>query len=89
MPERESLFGRDGDELRCPLIEGRVVTDQRQQHVSKCKACRQRRWMSQPPRLGNCCIALSHCLIWKAECKQDNLQMRLRQHVKVGPSLVC
>ena len=33
--------------------------------------------MSQPPSLGDCRVALSQCLVGKAETEKDNPQIRL------------
>ena len=75
-PERETLLGRDRNQLVCALIQGHVVSDERKQPGARRQAASQRRRMSQPPSLSDCCVALCQCLVGKAETEKDNSQER-------------
>src|SRR5262249_23206117 len=87
-PERETLLGCHGNELRCALIQRSDVSDEREQYVAERQARSQRRRMRQPPSLSDCCAALCHCLIRKTEREQDNVQMRLACPVRVGSCMI-
>src|SRR6185295_11948378 len=65
-PEGETLLGRDRSQLVCPLIQGYAVSDERKQPGADRQAHSQRRRMSQPPSLGDCCVALCQCPVGKA-----------------------
>ena len=49
----KTLLGRHRSKLVCPLIQGRVVSDERKQPGGDRQAVIQRRNMSQPPSLGD------------------------------------
>jgi hypothetical protein len=87
-PEGETLLGRHRNQLVCPLIQRCVVSDEREQNSADCQARRQRRLMSQPPSLGDCCAAPSERLVGKAEARQDNPQKTQCRHVGVGSDLM-
>src|SRR5262245_17285519 len=44
--------------------------------------------MSQPPSLGECCVALSQCLIRITETEKDDPQERRRRHLGVKSDLM-
>jgi hypothetical protein len=65
-PERETLLGRHRNQLVYPPIQGCVVSDETKRHGADRQARSQRRRMSQPPSLSDCCIAPFCCLVGKA-----------------------
>ena len=43
--------------------------------------------MSQPPSLGDCCVALYQCLVGKAETEQGKSQKSLYSYARAEPGL--
>src|SRR5215472_6130535 len=76
-PVGETLLGRYRNQLLCPLVEECGVSDERQQNGAKRQGRSQRRRMSQPSSLSDCCAAPCQCLVWKAETEKQNPQKRL------------
>src|ERR1700730_13110523 len=66
-PGGDTLLGRHRNEPVSPLIQGRVVSDEREQNGAAAQGYGQSLRMSQSASLGDCCIALCQCLVRKAE----------------------
>src|SRR5216683_1900375 len=71
-PVSETLLGRHPDRLVRPLIQGRILAEKRKQPGADRQARSQRRRMSQPPSLGDCCVGLCQCLVGKAKTEKDD-----------------
>src|SRR6266851_2619011 len=56
-PVGETLLGRHRKQLVYPLAEDCVISVERKQPAAECQARSQRRRMSQPPSLSDCCVA--------------------------------
>src|SRR5262249_6941792 len=87
-PDGETPFGRDRNQLAGPLIQGRVVSDERKDRGAECQARNQRGRMSQSPSLGDGSAALCQCLVGKAETEKANPQERLGTYVRMDPGLI-
>src|SRR6266581_3584915 len=70
-PERESLFGRDHNQLVFPLAERHVASDEPKSHDAERQARSQRRRMCQPPSLSDSCVASSQGLSGIAKTEED------------------
>src|SRR6516165_3503154 len=73
-PMRVTLLGRDGNELAGPLIQGRVISDQRQHPGADTQAASHRRRMRQPPRLFYRRAAARQGLLRKPETEKNQAQ---------------
>src|ERR1700746_515681 len=83
-PGGDILLGRYRYQLVNPLIQGRVVSDEREQNDAAAQGHGQSHRMSQSASLGDCWFALCQCLVWKAETEEVDPQDRLRVYVGVG-----
>src|SRR6516165_6782953 len=66
-PMRVTVLSCDGNELAAPLLQGRVISDQRQHPGADTQAASQRRRMRQPPRLFHRRAAACQGLLGKPE----------------------
>src|SRR6516162_11207033 len=76
-PVMETLRDSHCDQLFCPLIQGCTVADERKQPAADIQAQSQRRRMSQPPSVSDCCVAPRQCPIGIAETEKDDPKERL------------
>src|SRR5580704_12263023 len=83
-PGGDTVLGRHSNQPVSPLIQSRVVSDEREQDGATAQGYGQSLRMSQSASLGNCCIALRQCLVRKAETEEVDPRDRLRVYVGVG-----
>ena len=56
-PKGETLLGRERSQLVSPFTQGCVVSTEQKHPGAERQALSQRRRMSQPPSLSDCCVA--------------------------------
>ena len=87
-PVRETLLGRDRNELACPLIQGSKVADEQKQPDADGQAARQQRRIIRPLSLGDDCITLFQRLVRVTKTEKGIPQIRLGYCVGVCPGLI-
>src|SRR6516164_5563385 len=85
----EPVLGCYGNQLLYPLAEACVVSEERKQPGAQRQAHGQSRRVSQAPRLGDCCVALSQRLVRKAATEKGNSYLLPCYQPRVAPGLIA